>query len=497
MEVWPGGPYPLGASYDWARHECRPVLGGRRAPLQPDPRGRGGHVAGRGLRVVMERRARGAAPARSSCCGMPDARVLSSTYRLQLQPASASPTRRRSCPTSSELGVSHLYLSPILQATPGSMHGYDVVDHTRVSDDLGGRAGLAALAETAHARGLGIVVDVVPNHMAMPEPEHLNGRSGRCCARARRRRARTGSTSTGRPAAAASACRCSARRSRRCSRPASCDRRARRRAGAPVRRHGFPVAPGTEADDVADGARAAALRARLVARQGRVLNYRRFFDVDTLIAIRVELDDVFDATHARAARPPPRRASIDGFRIDHPDGLADPQGYLERLRDAHRRRLGRRSRRSSRPARSCPPAWPCAGTTGYDAMRAIQAALVPRVGAGARRALARRPAASRRSSASRSRPRASSCATCSSPRCGGSRARRAARRPASSSPTRLARGAAGAARARGGLPRLRAARPAGRRAELARLARMATLAARSSRPDLGRRSTLLSAARRH
>ena len=93
---------------------------------------------------------------------------LTSTYRLQLHAGFTFADARAVVPYLAELGVSHLYLSPVLQAAPGSMHGYDVVDHSRVSDDLGGREGLEALAAAAHEHGLGIVVDVVPNHMASP-----------------------------------------------------------------------------------------------------------------------------------------------------------------------------------------------------------------------------------------------------------------------------------------------------------------------------------------
>ena len=76
----------------------------------------------------------------------------------------------RQVPYLAELGVSHLYLSPILTAVPGSMHGYDVVDHTRISEEMGGREGLERLAADAHAAGMGVVVDIVPNHMAVPTP---------------------------------------------------------------------------------------------------------------------------------------------------------------------------------------------------------------------------------------------------------------------------------------------------------------------------------------
>ena len=109
-----------------------------------------------------------------------------------------------------------------------------------------------------------------------------------------------------------------------------------------------------------------------------VLNYRRFFDIDTLIAIRVERSDVFAATH-EVLIGLHRDGLIDGFRIDHPDGLADPQAYLERLRDA----TGGAwivVEKILAPGEHLPAAWPCAGTTGYDAMRAIQAAMVPPVG---------------------------------------------------------------------------------------------------------------------
>jgi (1->4)-alpha-D-glucan 1-alpha-D-glucosylmutase len=106
---------------------------------------------------------------------MTDARELTSTYRLQLHADFGFAGAAAIVPYLERLGISHLYLSPVLQATPGSMHGYDVVDHTRVSEELGGRAGLLALSQVAHEHGLGLVVDVVPNHMAMPVPEFLNG----------------------------------------------------------------------------------------------------------------------------------------------------------------------------------------------------------------------------------------------------------------------------------------------------------------------------------
>lgn len=90
---------------------------------------------------------------------------LTSTYRLQLHAGFGFADARRLVPYLHRLGVSHLYLSPVLAARPGSTHGYDVVDPTRANPELGGDDGFVALADTAHAHGLGVIVDIVPNHM--------------------------------------------------------------------------------------------------------------------------------------------------------------------------------------------------------------------------------------------------------------------------------------------------------------------------------------------
>jgi (1->4)-alpha-D-glucan 1-alpha-D-glucosylmutase len=95
------------------------------------------------------------------------------TYRVQLTPElDFRRVREVVLPYLRDLGVSHLYLSPVLQARSGSTHGYDVVDPTRVSDELGGEEELRALCEAAHAGGLGTILDVVPNHLAASEEEN-------------------------------------------------------------------------------------------------------------------------------------------------------------------------------------------------------------------------------------------------------------------------------------------------------------------------------------
>lgn len=97
-------------------------------------------------------------------------RVPTSTYRLQLHAGFTADDAAEIVPYLSRLGVGHLFCSPVLQAAPGSTHGYDVVDHTRISGEIGGEEALRRLAEAAHAHGMGIVVDVVPNHMSIPTP---------------------------------------------------------------------------------------------------------------------------------------------------------------------------------------------------------------------------------------------------------------------------------------------------------------------------------------
>ena len=102
-------------------------------------------------------------------------RIPVSTYRLQLGPDLSFDDAARRVPYLASLGITDLYLSPILAAAPGSTHGYDVVDHGRISDVMGGREGLERLVAVARAHDLGIVLDIVPNHMAVPTPAYLNG----------------------------------------------------------------------------------------------------------------------------------------------------------------------------------------------------------------------------------------------------------------------------------------------------------------------------------
>jgi (1->4)-alpha-D-glucan 1-alpha-D-glucosylmutase len=217
------------------------------------------------------------------------------TYRLQLSPEQDFATVRALVPYLRELGISHLYLSPSLQARAGSMHGYDVVDPTRVSDALGGEEGLRALA----AEGLGIVLDIVPNHMGVSEENRWWADE---CERARV----------------------------------------------------FDYDP-------ADGW------------------YRRFFDIDDLAGVRVEDPDVFELVHGKVLELV-RDGVVEGLRVDHPDGLVDPAGYLRRLRDRGARHVWVEKILS----RSHPPEelrdWPVEGTVGYEFLNDAAALFVDPAG---------------------------------------------------------------------------------------------------------------------
>lgn len=306
--------------------------------------------------------------------------VPTSTYRLQMTPGFGFADAAEQVPYLASLGVSHLYLSPVLTAAPGSMHGYDVVDHSRINDELGGEAALRALAETAHAHGLGIIVDVVPNHMAVPEPESLNQalwsvlRDGPASEYARWFDVDWSS------------------QDRSFLMPVLGDRIGRcvdrgeltldTGGDEPVLRyyeHEFPVREGTL--DLA--------LPELVDRQwyrlahwrvaDEELNYRRFFDVGALVAVRVEDPEVFAATHGVLLRLH-HDGVIDGFRIDHPDGLADPRGYVRQLAEAAPS-AWIVVEKILEGDETLPEEWPCAGTTGYDALARITGVVVDPSGA--------------------------------------------------------------------------------------------------------------------
>ncbi|MFL6099918.1 MAG: malto-oligosyltrehalose synthase [Actinomycetales bacterium] len=300
--------------------------------------------------------------------------VPASTYRLQLHSGFGFDAVAALAPYLASLGITHAYLSPILAANPGSTHGYDVVDHARISDDLGGPDALARMVSALRAHGLGAVVDVVPNHMAVPTPEWRNAALWSVL--------RDGPLSPCAPwfdvdwsvEQAALLMPVLGRRIGQVLEAGelSVDPSGGRNGDETVLRyfdHEFPLRPETERLPMT----------QLVDRQwyrlahwrvgDQEVNYRRFFDIDTLAALRQEDADVFEASH-RLVINLVRSGDVDGLRIDHPDGLADPREYLRRLSD----RTGGAwvvVEKILEAGEQLPDDWMCSGTTGYDSLRLV------------------------------------------------------------------------------------------------------------------------------
>ena len=221
---------------------------------------------------------------------------LRATYRLQLGGGFGFEQARELVPYLRDLGVSHLYLPPSFQAREGSTHGYDVVDPTSISEELGGERAFEALARAVREAGMGLILDIVPNHMATDD--------------------------------------------------------ANRYWSDPDRRRRF-----FDLDE----------------ETGR---HRRFFDIDHLAAVRQEDEAVFDETH-KLALALVREGTVDGLRIDHPDGLADPAGYLRRLREGGARHVW--VEKILDPGEHLRD-WAVEGTVGYEFLNDVAALFVDPAG---------------------------------------------------------------------------------------------------------------------
>ncbi|MFZ0214600.1 MAG: malto-oligosyltrehalose synthase [Candidatus Dormiibacterota bacterium] len=386
----------------------------------------------------------------------PQHRRVLATYRLQLGPNLDLDAASALLPYLHRLGVSHVYASPVLQAAPGSTHGYDVVDPSRVSDELGGDAAWERFLDAASAHDMGVVLDIVPNHMAIAgrhnrwwwdllengpssryatyfdvnwnPPERrlrhtilmpvLGDHYGRVLERGELTLERSGGrvivryhehefpvavdtlTTLLRQADQAIGCAALGALAARCARLPELHPTAREDAG---RRHEEKEAiltaltticadePGVagavdrelsaiagEPDRLDDLLEAQHYRLARWQVGAQDLDYRRFFDIQSLAGLRVEDPQVFEDTH-RLLLGWLDRGRLDGLRIDHVDGLRDPQQYLDRLAAAA----------SGTPiwvekilefGERLSDTWPVAGTTGYDGGALIQQVLLDAAG---------------------------------------------------------------------------------------------------------------------
>jgi (1->4)-alpha-D-glucan 1-alpha-D-glucosylmutase len=287
-----------------------------------------------------------------------------STYRVQLSEAFPFAAARAVVPYLADLGVSHLYTSPVLRARSGSTHGYDVVDPTQVSPELGGEAGLRDLVAALRAAGMGLVVDLVPNHMTTSHEspwwvETLRHGPGAEAARVFDIDWEAGGGKVRLPVLGA-----------------PLDQLADQvRVGddwVTYHEHRFPLAPGTD--------RLEQQHYELVEwRRAAVdLNYRRFFTVNELIGVRQEDPEVYERTHATVLRLV-AEGLVDGIRVDHVDGLADPAAYLRRLAAEVPFVVVEKILEDGERL----PGWPVAGTTGYEFLAVADGVLVDPAAAGA------------------------------------------------------------------------------------------------------------------
>ena len=297
----------------------------------------------------------------------------SSTYRVQVNAAFTLHDAAAIAGYLCDLGVGALYTSPILHSTEGSTHGYDVLAHDAIDDEAGGRAALDALAEALRANGLGLVVDIVPNHVSVAPPADANTwwwdvlRHGRDSRYARafdvdwsRHGGRVLLPVLGAPLAEVL---------ERGEITRDEDLLRYHEHVWPLAPDGAPAVPADAPEPVA----AVLVRQHYLPAFWREaaheLNYRRFFDVTTLAGLRVEEPAVFDESHAMVLDLV-RDGVVTGLRVDHPDGLADPKAYLDRLAEATGG-VWTVVEKILEPGEALPGEWRCAGTTGYDALAEV------------------------------------------------------------------------------------------------------------------------------
>jgi len=324
--------------------------------------------------------------------------TVRATYRMQFHKDFTFADAAALAPYLAALGISHLYSSPILTARAGSLHGYDVVDHARINPELGGEDGFRALAAALREHEIGIVLDIVPNHMAVGGADNPcwldlleNGRDSVFAnmfdidwepAQANLRDKVLVPLLGSKPRDAIDAGDIALIRDEKLGKYAFA-----------YRDHRFPLRKEDYAEVEADltAANAPERMRALLDRQnfrlafwrdaGERINWRRFFDITELAALRVEDDAVFEIIHATVFRLY-AEGLIDGLRIDHVDGLADPKAYCLKLR-ARLEALNVQRARKDAPYivvekilaadERLPDDWSVAGTTGYDFMNQVSA----------------------------------------------------------------------------------------------------------------------------
>ncbi|EIC86006.1 malto-oligosyltrehalose synthase [Serratia sp. M24T3] len=310
--------------------------------------------------------------------------IPTSTYRIQFRNGMTFDRAAALVPYLKRLGISHLYASPIFTATSDSTHGYDVTDANEIEPTIGGRAGFDRLVKALKSAGLGLILDIVPNHMAASLEnawwrdviEH--GENSRYAGHF------------------------DIDWSRRLTLPFLGDTfevalengeisiKADPETGKPTLAYFesfYPLTPESwrsreqQVLQLSDKTAIAELHQRQPWRlmcwrdAPRELSYRRFFEITGLVGIRVEERAVFDDTH-RLILELVHSGAVDGLRIDHVDGLADPKGYLELLRQQAGEDCYLTIEKILGDGEHIPADWPVSGTTGYEFIASLSDVLV-------------------------------------------------------------------------------------------------------------------------
>ncbi|QIB33759.1 malto-oligosyltrehalose synthase [Ancylobacter pratisalsi] len=359
--------------------------------------------------------------------------ALIATYRLQFHHDFPFAAAAEIVPYLAALGVSHVYASPVSAAVPGSMHGYDVVDPNRISPELGGETGFEALCEALSAHGMGLILDIVPNHMAasshnpywmetlefghhapaaamfdiywetgklllpvLGDPLETVLAAGQLSLRADWEAGRliVAYADHAFPLEPASVAQLLARAARaepslepaasvwaalasgNVGRPAiAAARSALHEAGVSARQAVEEELAGADMSALLESQHWRLAWWRTAADE---LNYRRFFNITDLVGVRVEDPDIFEIVH-QLPLSLVRRGQVHGLRIDHVDGLVDPAGYLERLRAAVGPDIPIFVEKILEHGEVL-PLWPVEGTTGYERLNDINGLFVDKAG---------------------------------------------------------------------------------------------------------------------
>ncbi len=318
-------------------------------------------------------------------------RTPRATYRLQFHEGFRLEDAAALVPYLHELGISHIYASPLTTAAPHSQHGYDVCDFQRLNPELGSEDDLRELVEALHFHNMGLVLDIVPNHMAASvanpwwQDVLAHGRQSEFAQfydvdwepADPRNRGKILLPVLGVSYAEALA---------------NHEIQIKSEGGVATVRYGgnaFPVTLPAQSDGELEQINGDPLAVDQVIRQQNYrltwwkcgdseLNYRRFFNIASLVGVRVEEERVFAVSHWLFKKWVDEKW-VDGLRVDHPDGLRDPAEYLWRLRE-----LAPEAwiviEKILLPGEALPAQWPVAGTTGYDFLNRMNSLFVDEEG---------------------------------------------------------------------------------------------------------------------